>query len=175
MLRRHAPCTTQCMSDCRILAIRAIEPIVSARKAHLHHINDSVKGYQRVARGEGFSYIDANGAIVRDRATLDRIRSLVIPPAWTDVWICGDPQAHLQATGRDSRGRKQYRYHPRWREVRDSSKFDQLIDFAMVLPRIRRRVARDLARPGLGRGEVLAAVVRLLGTTLVRVGKHECT
>ena len=146
------------MSDRRAFTIVAIEPVASARKAHLHHIADSAKGYLRIRRGGGFSYVDVNGKTIRDEATLNRIRSLVIPPAWNDVWICSDPQAHLQATGRDARGRKQYRYHSRWREVRDSGKFEQVIVFAEALPRIRRRVARDLSRPGLGREKVLAAV-----------------
>jgi DNA topoisomerase-1 len=106
-------------------------------------------------------------------ADLARIRALVIPPAWTDVWICPDPRGHLQATGRDARGRKQYRYHPRWREVRDEDKYGRLHEFGRVLPSIRRRVARDLGRPGLPREKVLAAVVKLLETTFIRVGNDE--
>ncbi len=118
-------------------------------------------------------YRDAEGRAVRDRETLDRIRALAIPPAWKDVWICTSPEGHIQATGRDSRGRKQYRYHPRWRQVRDAAKYDRLIAFARALPKIRRRVARDLARPGLPREKVLAAVVRLLETTSIRIGNTE--
>jgi DNA topoisomerase-1 len=110
---------------------------------------------------------------VRDTATLARIRSLVIPPAWTDVWICPNPNGHLQATGRDARGRKQYRYHPHWREVRDSSKYDRLLEFARALPAIRRQVARDLARRNLERERVLATVVRLMDLAFVRVGNQE--
>ena len=106
-------------------------------------------------------------------ADLARIRALVIPPAWTDVWICPDPRGHLQATGRDARGRKQYRYHPRWREVRDEDKYGRLHEFGRVLPSIRRRIARDLRRPGLPREKVLAAVVKLLETTFIRVGNEE--
>jgi DNA topoisomerase-1 len=104
---------------------------------------------------------------------LTRIRSLVIPPAWTEVWICQDPRGHLQATGRDARGRKQYRYHPRWREVRDGDKYGRLPEFGRALPAIRRRIGRDLARPGLPREKVLAAVVKLLETTFIRVGNDE--
>jgi DNA topoisomerase-1 len=110
---------------------------------------------------------------VRDRATLQRIRGLVIPPAWTEVWICPDPDGHIQATGRDARRRKQYRYHPRWREVRDRTKYGRMIEFAQALPRIRRGVAADLRLPGLPREKVLAAVVRLLEETCIRVGSDE--
>ncbi len=105
-----------------------------------------------------------------DRA---RIRALAIPPAWTDVWICADPRGHLQATGRDARGRKQYRYHPRWREVRDQDKYGRLPEFGRALPAIRRRIGRDLGRHGLPREKVLAAVVKLLETTFIRVGNDE--
>jgi DNA topoisomerase-1 len=110
---------------------------------------------------------------MRDLATLRRIRSLAVPPAWTHVWICPIPHGHIQAAGRDARGRKQYRYHLRWREVRDQTKYARLIDFGKALPRIRERVEQDLARPGLPREKVLAAVVRLLETTLIRVGNEE--
>src|SRR5207247_11340785 len=108
-----------------------------------------------------------------DRHELRRIRSLAIPPAWTDVWICPRPNGHIQATGRDSRGRKQYRYHPRWREVRDETKYDRMIAFAEALPRIRERVEHDLARPGMPREKVVATIVRLLETTLIRIGNEE--
>jgi DNA topoisomerase-1 len=110
---------------------------------------------------------------VRDRATLERIRSLGIPPAWTDVWICANPRGHLQATGKDAKGRKQYRYHPRWRAVRDATKYDRMIAFAEALPTIRARVAADLALPDLPREKVLAAVVRLLDETSLRIGNQE--
>jgi DNA topoisomerase-1 len=110
---------------------------------------------------------------VRDARELKRIRGLVIPPAWTDVWICPSPRGHIQATGRDARGRKQYRYHPRWRAVRDENKFSRMIAFARILPRLRARVARDLALPGLPRAKVLATVVRLLETTYIRIGNEE--
>jgi DNA topoisomerase-1 len=118
-------------------------------------------------------YVGPDGRTVHDRATLERIRALVIPPAWTGVWICPYPNGHLQATGRDARGRKQYRYHNRWREVRDEVKYGRLIAFAQALPRIRQQTDRDLARPGLPREKVLAAVVQLLEKTLIRVGNEE--
>ncbi len=130
-------------------------------------------GIRRIRSGSGFRYVDASGRTIRDEDALGRIRSLAIPPAWTDVWICPRPDGHLQATGRDARGRKQYRYHPRWRDVRDETKYGRMIAFGLALPRVRARVARDLARPGLPREKVLAAVVRLLETTLIRVGNEE--
>jgi len=145
----------------------------SARAAGLRYASDARPGITRRRAGRGFSYRDADGRPIRDPATVERIRRLAIPPAWTDVWICPAPSGHLQATGRDARGRKQYRYHARWRAGRDDAKFERLIEFARVLPRIRARVERDLARPGLAREKVLAAVVRLLEMTLIRVGNEE--
>lgn len=118
-------------------------------------------------------YLDPDGAVIRDVDVLGRIKSLAIPPAWRDVWICPIAYGHVQATGVDAKGRKQYRYHPRWREVRDETKYDRMLVFARVLPKIRRRVERDLARPGLPRAKILATVVRLLETTLIRVGNEE--
>jgi DNA topoisomerase I len=144
-----------------------------ARQAGLRYCTDEVPGIRRVSAGEQFEFIDARGRRVRDRATLERIRSLVVPPAWTDVWIAPHEDNHLQATGRDARGRKQYRYHPRWRESRDTAKYTGLIAFARVLPRIRRRVSRDLKKAGLPRDKVLAAVVRLLEISMIRVGNDE--
>jgi DNA topoisomerase I len=126
-----------------------------------------------VRSGAGFRYIRADGRAVRDRDTLSRIRSLVIPPAWTDVWISPSPDSHLQATGRDARGRKQYRYHARWRATRDETKFDRLLAFGYALPRIRQRLLDDLSLPGLPRQKVLAAVLQLLEKTLIRVGNEE--
>jgi DNA topoisomerase-1 len=128
---------------------------------------------RRRRAGRGFRYFDVNGKPVRDAATLARVRALAIPPAWDDVWICPSAMGYLQATGRDARGRKQYRYHVEWRAFRDQVKFDRLGDFGAVLPCVRRTVAADLARPGLPRERVIAAVVRLLETTLVRVGNEE--
>jgi len=144
-----------------------------ARAAGLRYVSDAAPGIVRRRRGKAFHYRDAEGGPVRDRRTLGRIRALAIPPAWREVWICSADDGHLQATGRDARHRKQYRYHRRWRAVRDETKYGRLIPFAAALPRIRRRVARDLARPGLPREKVLATVVRLLETTRARIGNEE--
>ena len=141
--------------------------------AGLRHSSDDRPGITRRRSGRGFTYRDAEGRTIRDAETLDRIRGIVIPPAWTDVWICPWPNGHLQATGRDARGRKQYRYHPRFRARRDDAKFERLIAFAKALPAIRERVDADLARSGLPREKVIAAVVRLLELTLIRVGNDE--
>ena len=145
----------------------------AAREAGLRHATDQRPGITRRRSGSGFTYRDPDGATIRDRATLDRIRALAIPPAWTDVWICPWPNGHLQAVGRDARGRKQYRYHARWHARRGADKFERMLAFAEVLPRIRERCDADLARPGLPREKVLAAVVRLLELTLIRVGNDE--
>ena len=145
----------------------------SARAAGLRYTSDLRPGIRRVRAGSGFSYVSADGRTIRDAAQLQRIRALVIPPAWTEVWICPDPLGHLQATGRDARGRKQYRYHARWREVRDETKYHRMIAFAQALPAIRRRTAEDLRGSGLTRQQVLAAVVQLLEKTLIRVGNDE--
>ena len=150
-----------------------LESVESAREAGLRYVSDEMPGVRRRRSGRGFVYTDPEGRRIRDRAILRRIRSLAVPPAWTDVWICPLANGHIQATGRDARGRKQYRYHPRWRKVRDSNKYERMVAFARALPRIRRRVRRDLSRPALTREKVLAAVVRLLETTLVRVGNEE--
>ena len=139
----------------------------------LRHSTDQAPGISRRRAGRGFSYRHPDGRTVRDRETRARIASLAIPPAWTDVWICLYPNGHLQATGRDARGRKQYRYHARFRRRRDAAKFERLVAFAGALPVIRRQVDADLARPGLPREKVLAAVVRLLELTLIRVGNDE--
>jgi DNA topoisomerase-1 len=140
------------------------------RSAGLRYTLDNEAGLARRGGVASFRYVDAKGRPVRDAATLNRIRRLAIPPAWTDVWICADDQGHLQATGRDARGRKQYRYHEDWRRERDQNKFHRLTAFARCLPAIRAGVDRDLARPGLPREKVLAAMVRLLDRTFVRVG-----
>jgi DNA topoisomerase-1 len=144
-----------------------------AGNPRLRHSTDAKPGIQRRRRGRGFGYVDADGRRLTDRETLERIRSLAIPPAWEDVWICPDPLGHLQATGRDAKGRKVYRYHPRYRARREEAKYERLVAFAHALPRIRRQVDRDLGRPGLPREKVLAAVVRLLELTLIRVGNDE--
>ncbi|MBV8681792.1 MAG: DNA topoisomerase IB [Caulobacteraceae bacterium] len=145
-----------------------------AALAHgLTYIHDYDPGFSRVATPSGPVIQDARHREVRDPETLERIRGLAIPPAWTNVWICSDPKGHIQAVGRDARGRKQYRYHPGWRACRDESKYDRLLAFGKALPRLREHVERDLARRGLPREKVLAAVVRLLETTLIRVGNDE--
>jgi DNA topoisomerase I len=150
----------------------ALDPITSADVAGLHYVDDAtIPGIRRV--GCGKRYLDPNGRALSSRAVLKRIASLAIPPAWRDVWICPTPLGHLQATGRDARGRKQYRYHARWREVRDEVKYGRLIPFAEALPRIRARTAADLSRSGLPREKVLAAVVEILEKTLIRIGNDE--
>jgi DNA topoisomerase-1 len=149
------------------------DPEASAEEAGLRYLNDSMPGIRRRRAGKGFTYIGLDGKRLADKRVLARIRSLAIPPAWTDVWICPIARGHLQATGRDARGRKQYRYHPRWHAVRDEAKYERMIAFGRALPRIRRRVEEDLSLPGLPRERVLAAVVRLLEKTGVRVGNEE--
>jgi DNA topoisomerase-1 len=149
------------------------EPVDSARLAQLRYASDDQPGIRRQKCGAGFAYYDPAGKPVRDRATLIRIRRLVIPPAWTDVWISPYENGHLQATGRDARGRKQYRYHARWRQVRDETKYTKMLLFARALPKIRRQVEEDVKLPGLSRRKVLATVVRLLEATLIRVGNDE--
>jgi DNA topoisomerase-1 len=144
-----------------------------ARSAGLIYVSDEHPGITRQHRGKTFSFKSADGKAVRDAETLRRIKSLAIPPAWTEVWICPRENGHIQATGRDARGRKQYRYHPRWREVRDESKYGRMMAFGEALPRIRQRVERDLKATGMPRHKVLATVTRLLETTLIRVGNDE--
>ena len=151
------------------------EPILAARNAGLRYVSVSPlgKGIARKKSGKGFRYLDPDGKTIRDREELQRIRTLAIPPAWTEVWICPSPQGHIQAIGRDARGRRQYRYHPKWREVRDETKYGQLLAFGRVLPAVRRRVHKDLAKPGMPREKVLATVVELLDRTMMRVGNEE--
>ena len=132
-------------------------------------------GIRRVGRGRGFSYHEDDGETIQDAETLDRIRELAIPPAWKEVWICPHPNGHIQATGVDAAGRKQYRYHDQWRESRDREKFDEMIDFARALPRLRNRVSKDLAQQGLGRDRVLGGAVRLLDLGFFRVGSDQYT
>jgi DNA topoisomerase-1 len=151
----------------------APEALEDAHAAGLVHVSDHDPGIRRRRSGLGFSYLGPDGAPVADQPTLDRIRALAIPPAWTDVWISPKPRGHIQAVGRDQKGRKQYRYHARWRQVRDSHKYDRVIAFGRALPRLRRRVEADLARRGLPREKVLAAVVRVMEITLIRVGNEE--
>jgi DNA topoisomerase-1 len=139
----------------------------------LVYVSDALPGIHRVRRGRGFAYLDAKGRALRDAQAIARIRYLAIPPAYRSVWICPLPNGHLQATGRDARGRKQYRYHAQWRELREQQKYERLAAFGRALPRIRARVTRDLRREGMPRERVLAAIVRLLDTTFLRVGNDE--
>jgi DNA topoisomerase I len=160
-----------------------VDPAASARAAGLRYVDDRRPGLRRRRLGkkvrqgrrwvDAFAIEDEAGHVVRDAATLERVRKLAVPPAWRDVWICPFPEGHLQATGRDARGRKQYRYHPRWREERDGTKYTRMIALGHALPGLRRRVAADLRRPGLPREKVLATVARLLETTFIRVGNEE--
>ena len=149
------------------------DPVMAAKAAGLRYVTDTRPGIGRKKTATGFRYVDADGKPVRDAETLKRIRSLVIPPAWQEVWICPLANGHLQATGRDARGRKQSRYHPHWREARDETKYLHMLEFADALPVIRERVEHDLALPGLSRLKVLATVVRLIETTFIRVGSAE--
>ena len=145
----------------------------AAKAAGLRYVIDSMPGIRRRRTGRAFSYRDPQGRTIKDTAEIRRLRALAIPPAWTDVWICPHPRGHIQATGRDDRGRKQYRYHPEWRAVRDAHKFDRMLVFGRALPQIRARLDADMRRHGLPREKVLATVVRLLESTLIRVGNAE--
>ena len=145
----------------------------AAKVAGLRYVNDRKPGVRRIRTNTGFAYCHPDGSRVIDEETLTRIRKLAIPPAYEEVWICPTPNGHLQAVGRDARGRKQYRYHPRWRKVRDEGKYGKMLLFGKALPKIRARVEQDLARAGIPREKVLAAIVRLLETTLMRVGNEE--
>lgn len=145
----------------------------AAESAGLIYVSDSDPGIQRERPSSGFRYVNSAGERITDEKTLRRIAALAIPPAWTRVWICSNPAGHLQATGRDAKGRKQYRYHARWREARDASKYGAMIEFARALPKIRRRCAEDASKPGLPREKVLALIVQLLEKTLIRVGNDE--
>lgn len=149
------------------------EAKAAAKAARLHYVTDKRPGLKRVATEAGFDYYRPDGSLITDEADIARIRKLAIPPAYQDVWICRDPNGHLQATGRDARGRKQYRYHARWRMVRDEAKYGRMLVFGRVLPAIRKQVDHDLGLPGLPRRRVLAAVVKLLEKTLARVGNEE--
>ena len=154
-----------------------LDPVASAKAAGLRYVTDKKPGIRRHAKGSDskeFEYtVDPGGEALTDEPTLARIKSLVIPPAWTDVWICKQPNGHLQATGRDARGRKQSRYHPKWREARDETKYERMMKFAAALPKIRERVAADLKLPGLPRNKVLATIVSVMELTHIRVGNQE--
>ncbi|NII60027.1 DNA topoisomerase IB [Sphingomonas aerolata] len=145
----------------------------AAESAGLVYVDDQSGGLSRRKSGKGWSYRDATGAKIREKAVIERINRIGIPPAYTDVWICSDERGHIQATGRDAKGRKQYRYHERFRDVRDSTKYEHMLTFAEVLPSIRERIDADMARRGLPRAKVLATVVRLLETTMIRVGNAD--
>jgi DNA topoisomerase-1 len=149
------------------------EMLLAARAAGLRYVDPSDPGIVRIRRGDTFAYREASGKVVRDAESIGRIRALAIPPAWEDVWISPSPDGHIQAVGRDARGRRQYRYHARWQQVRDESKYERTIAFARALPKLRRQVERDLRRRGLPREKVVAAAVRLLETTMIRVGNEE--
>jgi DNA topoisomerase-1 len=151
----------------------SLDPVDSAKEAGLRYVTDAQPGIRRLRHGKGFRYVDSDARPVRDKETMARIRSLVIPPAWKDVWICANPKGHLQVTGRDARGRKQSRYHPRWRAVRDETKYQRMTIFGEFLPIIRERVDRDISLPGLPRLKILAALIRLMEVTLIRVGNEE--
>ena len=151
------------------------DPVAAARAAHLRYVSDAKPGYTRVPAedGHGWTFLDTKARPIADEKTIARIKKLAIPPAYTDVWICKDPNGHLQAVGRDARGRKQYRYHARWRTVRDEAKFNKMLVFSRVLPSIRDRVKHDLGLPGLPKRRVVAAVVALLDKTMMRIGNEE--
>jgi DNA topoisomerase I len=154
------------------LSTELVDPIKSAKASGLRYVTDSSPGITRHRVGAGFKYIDPRGRRLRSAELLRRFRSLAIPPAWVDVWISPLPDGHLQATGRDARGRKQYRYHPRWRELRDQTKYDRMMAFGRTLPILRDTLDDDLMRSGLPRRKVIATVVKLLETTLIRVGNE---
>jgi DNA topoisomerase I len=149
------------------------DPIEAAEEAGLRYVSDDQPGYTRKLKGDDFEYFDTEGKPIRDEQRLLRIKRLAIPPAYTDVWICPASNGHIQATGRDARRRKQYRYHERWRVVRDENKYERIVIFGQALPKIRRRVSKDLSLPGLPQNKVLATVVQLLERTLIRVGNEE--
>ncbi|HEV3485415.1 MAG TPA: hypothetical protein VG106_08410 [Vicinamibacterales bacterium] len=149
------------------------DAIASAKEAGLRYVSDTRPGIRRRMGPLGFTYTGVDGRVIRRKAEIARINTLAVPPAWKDVWICPDPRGHIQATGRDAKGRKQYRYHAGWRVSRDDNKYGRMIAFAAALPKIRRRTNADLAKPGLPREKVLAAVVQLLEKSLIRVGNDE--
>ncbi|HEY0825418.1 MAG TPA: DNA topoisomerase IB [Ramlibacter sp.] len=161
------------MKDLEALAPTPADPREAAESAGLVYVSDEDKGIRRERKGEVFVYFKPNGDPVTDESTLERIRKLAIPPAYVDVWICPKANGHLQATGRDARGRKQYRYHPQFREVRESTKYEHMLEFARALPAIRSKLAEHMALRGLPREKVLATVVHLLETTLIRIGNDD--
>lgn len=161
------------VEGCEPVVTAVDDPAEVAKMAGLRYVSDKKPGIRRERSGEQFSYIGVDGQPITDEKTLQRIHSLAIPPAWTDVWICPHPRGHIQATGRDAKGRKQYRYHPQWRKVRDETKYHKMLTFGMALPTIRQKVAEDLQLGGLPREKVLATIVELLDITAIRVGNEE--
>lgn len=149
------------------------EPIASAKAAGLRYVSDATPGIRRKKAGTHFSFVGLDGKPIHDETELQRIRSIGIPPAWTNVWISPNPRGHIQATGRDAKGRKQYRYHVKWREIRDETKYTRMVAFGKALPIIRERVEHDMKLPGLSREKILATLVRLLDTTSIRIGNEE--
>src|SRR5262245_26803535 len=156
-----------------MISPRVDEHREAAATAGLSYVTDGIAGIRRERNGKGWSYYAPDGTLITDPGERKRIKALVIPPAWTEVWICPDPNGHIQATARDARGRKQYRYHPLYRDTRDKSKFRRMLEFSEILPEIRERVERDLRARELTRRQILATVVRLLDKTLIRVGNDE--
>jgi len=150
-----------------------MDPLESAKAARLRYVTDEMPGIRREKHGEHFAYYTTDGSKIDDEKEVARIKALAVPPAYSDVWICPIPNGHIQATARDARGRKQYRYHKRWRETRDENKYDRMIGFAQNLPKMRKRIESDLSLPGLPREKVLATIVQLLETTAIRVGNDE--
>lgn len=167
------PAAAQAQAAPPASALAPVDPKEAAEAAGLRYVNDDERGFRRERNGDGWDYYDAKGQKVTDEAQLERIRKLAIPPAYTDVWICARANGHLQATGRDARGRKQYRYHPQFRELRESTKYERMLDFAKALPPLRAKIAEHMALRGLPRDKVLATVVHLLETTLIRVGNDD--
>src|SRR2546425_7037577 len=150
----------------------ATDSVEAAEEAGLEYVSDDRPGYARRAKNGEFEYLDTQGKTIRDEQRLLRIKRVAIPPAWTDVWICPSASGHIQATGRDARGRKQYRYHERWREMRDENKYEKMVLFGQTLPKIRKRLKQDLKLAGLPRNKVLATIVQLLERTFIRVGNE---
>jgi DNA topoisomerase-1 len=149
------------------------DPVEVAEEAGLRYVSDDRPGYTREPKGDDFEYFDTDGKPIHDETRILRIRRIAIPPVYKDVWICPSPNGHIQATARDARGRKQYRYHERWREARDENKYDRMLVFGQTLPKIRRQVNRDMGLRGLPQNKVLATVVHLLGRTFIRIGNEE--
>ena len=160
------------MAEAQVESVSS-DVVAAAKDAGLRYVSDTQPGIRRRRAGRGFKYSASDGGAIRDKAELDRIAKIVIPPAWTDVWICPHSRGHIQATGRDARGRKQYRYHPDWHATRDANKYDRMLAFAETLPKIRRRTKQDLRKPGLPREKVVATVINLLEKSLIRVGNDE--